>query len=207
MQTERQKEIIEAALDLINKKGIQGLTIKNLSKKIGFSEPAIYRHYDNKIQILLAILDYFKLNSEKTFVNELKGNYKAIDKIDHIFSKHYKTFSENPSLVSVLFSEEIFRGEPELMKKINEIIEKNGNILTQIIDEGQKNHEIRTDIDANHFAVIIMGSLRLFIKKWHFSGYSFDILEEGKKLIESIKKLVSESQLAENDDFGMLNNG
>jgi AcrR family transcriptional regulator len=34
MNTERQQEIIEIALDLINEKGIQGLTIKNLLKKL-----------------------------------------------------------------------------------------------------------------------------------------------------------------------------
>lgn len=33
MQTERQKEIVEVALEIITKKGIQGLTIKNLAKK------------------------------------------------------------------------------------------------------------------------------------------------------------------------------
>ena len=43
---------MESALGLIAEKGIQGLTIKNLSKKIGISEPAIYRHFDSKSSIL-----------------------------------------------------------------------------------------------------------------------------------------------------------
>ena len=57
MLTDRQKEIIEVSLNLIAGKGIQGLTIKNISKEIGISEPAIYRHYENKIQILIALLE------------------------------------------------------------------------------------------------------------------------------------------------------
>ena len=56
MQTDRQKEIISVSLDLISEKGIQGLTIKNLAQRIGITEPAIYRHYENKIHILLASL-------------------------------------------------------------------------------------------------------------------------------------------------------
>ena len=36
-QTDRQAEIILVALELINTKGIQGLTIKNISKEIGIS--------------------------------------------------------------------------------------------------------------------------------------------------------------------------
>lgn len=46
--TVRQKQIIQQSIQLIADKGIQGLTIKNISKSIGISEPAIYRHFDNK---------------------------------------------------------------------------------------------------------------------------------------------------------------
>jgi AcrR family transcriptional regulator len=58
--TDRQMEIINAAIDLIADKGIQQMTIKNLSAKIGFTEGAIYRHFDSKIEILLGILAMFK---------------------------------------------------------------------------------------------------------------------------------------------------
>ena len=50
--SERQKEIINASLEIIAENGIQSLTIKNLSKKIGLVESAIYRHYESKTQIL-----------------------------------------------------------------------------------------------------------------------------------------------------------
>ena len=190
MQTERQKEIVEAALELITKKGIQGLTIKNLAKKIGITEPAIYRHYDNKIHILIAVLDLFKSNTEKIFEKELNNDNKAIDKIEHLFTKHFNSFSATPSLVSVIFSEEIFRNEPRLIEKISEVIDKNDKILTSIIIDGQKNGEIRTDIEAKHLSTMIMGTLRLFVKKWQFSAYSYNLPREGQKLVDSIKLLI-----------------
>jgi AcrR family transcriptional regulator len=190
MQTERQKEIVEAALELITKKGIQGLTIKNLAKKIGITEPAIYRHYDNKIHILIAVLDLFKSNTEKIFEKELNNDNKAIDKIEHLFTKHFNSFAATPSLVSVIFSEEIFRNEPMLIEKISEVIDKNDKILTSIIIDGQKNGEIRSDIEAKHLSIIIIGTLRLFVKKWQFSAYSYNLPREGKKLVDSIKLLI-----------------
>jgi len=190
MQTDRQKEIVEAALELITEKGIQGLTIKNLSKKIGISEPAIYRHFDNKIQILISILEFFKDNTEQIFKKELNNNDKAIDKIEHLFTRHFTSFSTTPSLVSVIFAEEIFRNEPMLIEKISEVINKNDQILTAIITEGQNSGELRSDMDAKNLSIVIMGSLRLFIKKWQFSGFSFDLPLEGQQLVESIKLIV-----------------
>ncbi|MEN8228136.1 MAG: TetR/AcrR family transcriptional regulator [Bacteroidota bacterium] len=190
MQTARQKEIIEVALELISEKGIQGLTIKNLAKKIGITEPAIYRHYDSKIDILIAVLELFKQNTEQLFEKELNNDSKAIDKINHLFTKHFASFSATPSLISVIFSEEIFRNEPVLIDKISEVIDKNDKILTTILINGQRNGEIRNDIEAKHLATMIMGTLRLFVKKWQFSAYSYNLPLEGKKLVNSILLLI-----------------
>lgn len=190
MKTARQKEITEVALELINEKGIQGLTIKNLAKKIGITEPAIYRHYDSKTDILIAVLDLFKQKTEQLFEKELKNEGKAIDKIEHLFIKHFISFSATPSLVSVIFSEEIFRNEPVLIAKIAEVIDKNDKILTAIIINGQTTGEIRTDIEAEYLSTVIMGTLRLFVKKWQFSAFSYDLPSEGKKIIDSIKLLI-----------------
>jgi len=190
LKTERQIEITKVALELISEKGIQGLTIKNLAKRIGITEPAIYRHYDSKTDILIAVLELFKQNTKQLFEKELNNEGKAIDKIEHLFTKHFNSFSATPSLVSVIFSEEIFRNEPVLISKIAEIIDKNDKILTTIIVDGQKSGEIRSDIEANYLSTIIMGTLRLFVKKWQFSEFSYNLPSEGKKLIESIKLLI-----------------
>ena len=191
MHTERQQEIIDITLDLINEKGIQGLTIKNLSKKLGITEPAIYRHFDNKIQILVAVLDMLKRNTSGIFKAELNSDETAVIKVERLFEKHFKSFAEMPSLASVVFSEEIFRNEEKLISKISEVIEHNNQTLLTILKEGQKKNEIRSDIDAGHLVVFIMGALRLFVKKWQFTGFSFDLQKEGGKLIESVKRLIT----------------
>jgi AcrR family transcriptional regulator len=191
MITERQQEIIETALGLINEKGIQGLTIKNLSKRLGITEPAIYRHFENKIQILVALLDLLKRNTSGIFESELYSDEPAVQKIERLFEKHFKSFAEMPSLASVVFSEEIFRNEEKLISKISEVIEYNNQTLMSILQEGQQKKEIRSDIDAEYLVIFIMGALRLFVKKWQFSGFAFNLEKEGAKLIESVKRLIT----------------
>jgi len=195
MQTERQKEIIEVALDLIADKGIQGLTIKNLARQIGISEPAIYRHYENKIEILLSILDVFRISSAKLFEEAAKENTGALDKIQHLFSTHFAAFTGNPSLVAVIFSEEIFRNEPVLVKKISEIVSQNDTMLISIISAGQSSGEIRNDLDASHLAIMVMGSLRLFVKRWQFSDYSFNLSNEGQTFLKSVIKMITANRM------------
>ncbi len=188
--TDRQQEIIKVSLELISESGIQSLTIKNLAKRIGFAESAIYRHYDNKIQILIGILDLFKQSSESLFSGQLNVNAHTTVKIEQLFMNHFRKFSDNPSLVAVIFSEEIFRNEIELTEKVKGIMNKTVKTLETIIEAGQKKGEIRDDIAPTHLSVMIMGSLRMFVKQWQMSNYNFDLIEKGSELINSVKILL-----------------
>lgn len=137
-QTDRQTEIMETTLNLISKKGIQGLTLKNISKKIGISEPAIYRHFASKTEILLAILGNFE-DMAVMLSNIMKGyQAPASEKINFLFSKMLELFTESPSIVSVIFSEEIFKNEIVLKNKIIEILNLHAQTVETIILKGQE---------------------------------------------------------------------
>lgn len=191
MITERQQEIIDATIELINSKGIQGFTIKNIAKIVGVTEPAIYRHFDSKTAILVALLDLLKENSSQIYGNKLVIEDTVISKIESIFENHFKTFKKMPALSSVVFSEELFRNDKSLSEKISEVIDYNTKILYGIVVEGQKRGEITSDVDASHIVIMLMGSLRLFVKKWQFAKFEFDLIEKGKLLTISLIRLIS----------------
>ena len=191
MLTQRQQEIIEASIELIAEKGIQGLTMKNISKEIGISEPAIYRHYDNKIEILKSILDYFFNNMKSILESELNSESTAFEKISNIFNRHFMSFSEKPQLLAVIFSEELFRNETSLSNKVAAIIEQNTLMVQTILERGQKNAEVDPNLNPKHLAVMIMGSLRLLAKQWQISGHAFNLTQEGTAMFETIRPLIS----------------
>jgi AcrR family transcriptional regulator len=188
--TSRQTEIIQAAISLIAEKGIQGLTIKNLAKAIGISEPALYRHFENKTAILLALLNSFEnITPAKP---EIIGSEEttAIEKIHFVFQQYFETFSETPELVSVIFSDEIFKNDKQLSKKIAKIIEEKEELFLTIISEGQMSKNIRNDITNKHLTLMLMGSLRLLVKRWELNNYSFNLPKEGEKLFNSLKIMI-----------------
>ncbi len=190
MLTDRQVEIINISIDIIAKKGIQGLTIKNLSKEIGISEPAIYRHFESKTDILLAILKNFEEVS--SFMNEAMkvGNGTTISKIEFMFSKIIEIFSLEPSHISVIFSEEIFKNEEVLKDKIVEIMNSKQKSIEDLLIEGQRKGEIRDDIDYKTLALIVIGSLRLIVKQWDLKNQHENLNEEGQKLVEGLKLIL-----------------
>ena len=191
MLSERQEQIISESINIIDNRGIQGLTIKNLSKAIGISEPGIYRHFESKTEILLSILNNFK--EMALVLSEMMNSYEAaaIEKIRFMFSKMLELFSENPPMVSVIFSEEIFKNEEALKNRIVEILNLHGQTIESIILAGQTEKSIRNDIDEKSLALLTMGSLRLLVKKWDLNNHNFDLSKEGNKLIEVLSKVLS----------------
>ncbi len=189
--TERQTEIIDKSIEIIGTKGIQGLTIKNLAKVIGISEPAIYRHFDSKTEILITILDNFKEMASFMGASMKDNNGAAMDKIEFMFSQIINIFSESPSFISVIFSEEIFRNDDRLKAKIIEIMDQNEQTIESIIKQGQEKGEIRTDIDGNTLALMIMGTLRFRVKQWDLKDYHGNMIKEGSDLIQNLKKILT----------------
>jgi len=189
-QSERQKEIIEAALVLIDTKGIQGLTIKNLSKAIGITEPAIYRHFESKNEIVLTLLDNFMEMAR--MLSGLMQSYSATahEKIKIMIEKMVDLFTENPPLVSVIFSEEIFKNEQVLKKRIVEILDIHADTIENILVKGQEEGNVRKDIDSKTLGLLVMGSLRLLVKKWDLNEKNFDLRKEGEKLVDAIGKVL-----------------
>jgi AcrR family transcriptional regulator len=185
--SERQKEIIKASLEIISENGIQSLTIKNLSKKIGLVESAIYRHYESKTQILIAILDSITVETKSNDSTEVES---VISIIENRLANHFLTFTNNPTLVSVVFAEDLFQNEPLLIEKTKAKVEKSISELAKLISVGQQKGEIRNDIVSEQVSIMINGSVRMLVKQWKMSGYSFDLIAKGAELINSLKLLL-----------------
>lgn len=185
--SERQNEIIKASLELIAERGIQGMTIKNLSKKIGLVESAIYRHFESKTHILIAILDSI---SGQTKPYESTKDESVIDYLEQKLRGHLQTFTANPALASVVFAEDLFQNEVLLVEKTKAKVEKSISEIAGMIKDGQQKEEIRSDVNSEHLAIMINGSVRMLVKQWRMSDYSFNLIQKGDELINSIKLLL-----------------
>ena len=56
--------------------------------------------------------------------------------------------------------------------------------------KGQKEQNVRKDIDEKSLALIAMGSFRLLVKRWDINNHNFNLSTEGNKLISVISKIL-----------------
>jgi AcrR family transcriptional regulator len=182
--TDRQKQIITEAIKIIASDGIQNLTIKNLSKAVGVTEAALYRHYENKHAILLSIVDLFE-DFAKT---DAKG--KGLDGIRSFVMERYEKFARNPELSKVMFSESLFINDKELSERMRQIMHTHRKMLELMIDEAKRSKQIDRSADPKSLFRIIIGSLRLLVVQWCYNGYDFDLVAEGQILWNNVELLI-----------------
>jgi len=188
MFSERQIEILSTSVEIIAEKGIQGLTIKNLSKAVGVSEAAIYRHFDSKANILMTILKMFEQESNNFLKNET--DMQPTEKISDFFNKMLKVFQANPSIASVIFAEEIFHNDASLSGLVNSIMKNNQDYINNIIKEGQNLNIYRSDVASEHLTLYISGAMRLLVKEWRTENSNEDLIKKGESLINTFFNLI-----------------
>ena len=97
--------------------------------------------------------------------------------------------------MSVIFSEEIFKNNNTLSKKVGKILKLNNDAFKSIIEAGQKNNEIKKNIDSQELTLMTMGAFRLMVKNWEMCDFSFNLTENSKKLFKSIETLIATTSL------------
>ena len=189
--THRQIEIMEAATNRISKFGIQNLTIKTLAEDIGLSEPALYRHFKSKNEILWSLLEYFKTEMKNRIQSiSFKTSDSEADKPRAIFNSQLQTFVSKPAIVSVIFAESIFHYEENLSNKVAEIMDMMQDFVKANIKRGQELKQYNNFIGASILTTIIIGGMRMTVLKWKLSNHKSNLVKDGKAVLEGILKMI-----------------
>lgn len=180
--TDRQHEILQEAMKIIVASGVQGLTMRQVSLAMGFSEPALYRHFPGKLAMLTALLDLFRNRLQQLVHTCLQGRASGMR---DFFMELLVQLEQNPAWSAVIFSEEIFQNETELAVRVKGIIEEIEEALIQHI---QRLPQVR-ELPPQHMAWMFLGSVRFLVTRWRLQRFDFSLVDEGKPLLHSLCQL------------------
>ncbi len=189
--SKRQQEIIEAAGKLLMEKGIKGLTTKNLAQEMNFSESALYRHFKNKEDIIVLLLDYLGSNIKERLDLIFENDSISIEKLQQLFNSQFQFFNQNPHFVVAVLSEGLFDESEKINQSIMKVVHYKMHLITKIIEVGKLNNEFTKDIATQDMVHIIIGSFRMMMLKWKFSKFEIDLINQGNKIMNTTIKLLS----------------
>lgn len=188
--SERQREILDAALERIDESGIQELTMKRIAASVGISEPALYRHFASKSEILSAVVGEMETVSALSLESARRTGQGSAEVLTSFFEAHSRRFAERPALTAVLFSEDLFRNDSTLHSRVGAIVSNTQELLRREIERGRASGEFRRDTEPEAAALMLAGGFRLLVSLWNLRGHDFDLIARSRSFLESAMKVL-----------------
>jgi AcrR family transcriptional regulator len=176
----RYDQIAEAALDIVRSEGTKGLNVAAVAKRVGLVPSALYRHFNNKGEIVGAVLELIQKRLNENYQRVILQNLEPVEKLNLLLTEHVDLIGNNNAIPRIIFSEEVIGGMPEKQKHLYGIIRDVIQNVSSIVAEGQAKGTIREDIPAENIAVAFLGMIQPAAIIWNLSQGEFDLIQHSK---------------------------
>ncbi len=155
------QEIIRKAAPLFNQKGYEGTALSDLMEATGLEKGGIYRHFDSKQELAGEAFDHaWKLVMDTRFegIDDIPSSVDRLRQLLRNFRDRRGGLVPGgcPLLNTAIEADD---GNPQLRNKARHALDSWRGRLKSIVEEGRRKGEIRSDIDAEKLATLIISML------------------------------------------------
>ena len=188
----RREQITQAALDIIASDGVKGLTTSAIAGRVGISGANLYRHFQNKNEILNSVVA--KIGAD------LLQNLRAVRgaapedpllKLTNLVRRHLEYTQNNKGIPRLVFSEEMHITNVPLKEKLLRVINFYTQEISSLIREGQEAGIIKQNMEPQALALTIVGLIQVTVLKWSLNGFSFSPVDQGMKLWKNLERCIT----------------
>jgi AcrR family transcriptional regulator len=182
----RKEKILITVVQILDEKGIKGLTTREIARRQGITEPVIYKHFKNKKDILSTIITEFS-SFDESIINTIRENNMNFRDAVMYYAQSYSTYYENyPEMITLMYSFDIFRYDEDLNKKMVGIIGRRYDFIVSLVKEGFEKKETETSLNPNDFAGIISNIIWMTIYNWKLEEREWNLSVHITKKLEFI---------------------
>ncbi len=171
----RRQQIVDAARKTIIERGSENITIKALADEVGISEGAIYRHFNQKQDVLLFLIDDVGDN----LLNDLKyvgrAGPSSLKRVELVLRRHISSIEQRRGVSFQVIAEIISLGDGRLNRRVAEVIEMYISRVELLLREGIASGELRPGLDSRAAAVMLFSTIHGLVSLWTLHSYSFDL--------------------------------
>jgi len=168
----RRQQIVDIIRDIISTKGIEYVTIGEISKRIGTTRGAIYRHFKSKRDILSFLID----NIEETLMEALDKAIISDDPIQNlrnVLLAHLMYAKERRETSFVVIMGVMQSGDVTIRKRISLLIQKYLSRIQKLLLIAKGSGLIKKDINPRISAIVFMGLIQSTVTAWSYEGFNF----------------------------------
>lgn len=190
----RKEQLILTAIEIIDELGIHKLTTREIANRQEVSEATLFRHFKNKNELILAVLDYFvQFDADIVMTIQLR-NLEPIQALRYLIEAYAGYYESYPAITSILQLFDVLRYEEGLAKKVVDIHESRTQTLVNMIENAQNSSDIPKNFDSHSLAVLITGLVREICLNWRLGQEKFPLKEKIMSTLDTLLETLNHKE-------------
>ncbi len=191
----RKERLLIAAVKMFDELGLAGLTTRELAKREGISEPAIYRHFDGKVELLLAVLDRFSEYDEVLENTVFENKIPPLEAIRFVIETYSTYYAGYPEITSVMYSLDLWKYDDALGERLKKIMNNRQLLMQKLVDKAQEEGTLHDVYSSEVLAELLSNIVGIAIQQWRLNKMKYDL----KKRIFEMLQVILEGMINEDD--------
>lgn len=160
------RRIKKAAAELFTLEGFDAATTEQIARRANVAKGTLFLYARDKRDLVFLIFNDEIVRISKKAFSQADPELPVLDQLLAVAAGFYKGFSKNPQLSKILLAELFFyRGKlaGEFYRDRQRLIEDYQRLLLRAQSAGKLAAGVDTSIAAQHFFILISGSLRIWL--------------------------------------------
>jgi TetR/AcrR family transcriptional repressor of nem operon len=154
------QEIIRRAAPIFNQRGYDGAALSDLMRATGLEKGGIYRHFSSKEVLAAEAFDYAWRETLEARIHDLDTITNTVDRLKKLVANFVERRGIIPGGCPLLNTAvDTDDGNPVLRDRARKALRDWRSYLVWMIRAGIKARDIRSRVDANRLATLIISSL------------------------------------------------
>lgn len=190
----RKEQIAEAALRLVASHGLNRLSVAAVARQVGLVPSGIYRHFKSKDEILDAVLDLVERRMSENVREALAESDDSLQQIRGVLARHIRFIREGRAIPRIVFADETFTGHPQRKQRVHRMFRTYVGHLADIVRRGQAQGQVRSELDPETTALLVLGIVIPAAILWHVSEGGFDVTRHAERAWQTLRETIAVAQ-------------
>ena len=166
----RQTALVAAALALAAERSPASVTTADLAKAVGLTQGAVFRHFESKEAIWLAVIDFAHQDLLARLHTAATAQTLPLAALRGVFMAHVDFVVEQPGVPRVIFQELQHPEDTPLKARVRGLMQAYRALLAGLLERAQTAEQLAPDTDLKAAAVLFIGSVQGLVMQSLLSG-------------------------------------
>ena len=154
---DRRRQLLEVAADLFAHRGFGGTTTAELAKGAGVTEPILYRHFANKLDLFITLIDQVGAHVIHQWEEALDGVVDPKDRLKILVAAKPTTLQPGPAPYRIIVQAMTESGrDPAIVSAVRRHVSSLHGFLVTELQDLQKHDVVRNDEPATALAWLLI---------------------------------------------------